>query len=391
MSGVSGAGHAPGTPGVSDVDIGAPSESLVRVGPRAEAAATRGAARTVLDPAAPAARSLTARRRRGRRPPTATGRSARGAMAPPYPAASPPPHRCRASPARRGAPAPGRVVQHGQLRLTQRLQLGELLLPQVDVEPLHQDAGGRVVDLPQAGHHRPRPGRLEGALQAQHPLAALQRPRPVSQAERTTSSVPRRSSACTSSAVRMPSSLPGRRRRRRPAPRPGRVRHRPGRRPSAAAASARRRGRPRVPWRPGGERRAGPRGGRRRGGRRPAAGDSKKPWVPRCTTRTRPPSSRRLTSPSVGSPRSAGGRLAGEGRAEQVAGQPGLGSGPGQGAEAGPLLGDDEGCGGDRGPVGRGGPTRVGPEGDVADGQEAAAGWPRRSARAATAWRPEAT
>ena len=43
------------------------------------------------------------------------------------------------------------MPQHRELRLAQGLQLGQLFLPQVGVELLHERAGGRVVDTPQAG------------------------------------------------------------------------------------------------------------------------------------------------------------------------------------------------------------------------------------------------
>src|SRR5262249_42904024 len=63
----------------------------------------------------------------------------------------------------------------------------------------------RVAHTPEAGHHALGPRGLKRALEAQHTLAAGQ----VSQAERTTISVPRRSSAATSSAVNRPSARAG--------------------------------------------------------------------------------------------------------------------------------------------------------------------------------------
>ena len=60
--------------------------------------------------------------------------------------------RCLASSARR-LDQPG-VVEDGQLGLTQRLQLGEFLGPEVGVELLHEHGGGGVVDPPQAGDDR---------------------------------------------------------------------------------------------------------------------------------------------------------------------------------------------------------------------------------------------
>lgn len=62
------------------------------------------------------------------------------------------------------------------MRLAQRFEWAELLRPKVIVELRHQRFRGFVVHFPQAGDGGSRAGDLNGALQAQHALAAGHRP-----------------------------------------------------------------------------------------------------------------------------------------------------------------------------------------------------------------------
>ena len=134
----------------------------------------------------------------------------------------------------------------------------------------------------------------------------------------------------------------------------------------------------------------GPRGGAaaRRAAMR--AGDSKKPWVARWTTRQRPPSSRRLISASVGSApvsNSAGWSAKAAWNRSRAGLRP-RGRSP-AGPEAGPVARPR--AGGERRGDGRAGPARVGLEVDVADGQQPTPGRIFRIGQASAAARPEAT
>lgn len=63
-------------------------------------------------------------------------------------------------------------MEHPELRLTKRCELGHLPDPQIVVEAPRQLPRLGVGDLPHARHDRMRLGDLEGLLEAQHPLAA---------------------------------------------------------------------------------------------------------------------------------------------------------------------------------------------------------------------------
>ena len=95
--------------------------------------------------------------------------------------------------------------EHSQLHVPERLTAALMLLEALVID--HQFPCGAVCHLPQAHDLALGTGQHHGPSQTVNPWPFFTSPRPVSHADSTTSLVPHRSSAVTSDAVSIPSSV----------------------------------------------------------------------------------------------------------------------------------------------------------------------------------------